>query len=222
MASLIKSNGKSSSQTNGSNYNSSLGIALAKNDLIQSKIYFYILVPFLTILMWGCEPTLDTSYERFTIPKGQHYSTYRVELLQSTSLIFQATFDESVIYKSQTEENQWDTNKLMGISDCNSFHQDNSARFGWRWLNDRVEILAYCYVDGERIIELIGSTKPFQVNTYEIQLTDSKYIFKFDKEVMEIPRAKPCDVGAYYLLFPYFGGDETAPHDIHIMVNRIY
>jgi hypothetical protein len=186
------------------------------------KRFGYMMLFILTISIWGCEPIIETPFERFTIPKDKHYSTYRVELLESSSLIFNATFDESVVYECQTIENQWDTNKLFGFSDCNSAHHENSARFGWRWINKRIEIIAYCYVNGERIIEYIGSTQPFKTNSYEIQLTDTHYIFRFDNETMEIPRAKPCDTGAYYLLFPYFGGNETAPHDIHIMINRIY
>lgn len=179
-------------------------------------IFLYIV----TLFTWGCEPELDLPFEKYTIPEGKHYSTYKIELLQSSSLIFQATFDETAVYQSLTTENQWDTNKLFGFSDCNSMHHEHSARFGWRWLNDRIEIMAYCYVNGERIIEYIGSTQPFQTNLYEIQLTDTHYIFRFDNEILEIPRIKPCDKGAYYLLFPYFGGNESAPHDINIMLRR--
>lgn len=181
-----------------------------------------ILILLCSITFWACEPTLDIPFEKYTVPKGKHYSTYKVELLQNDYLAFQAQFDESAIYTSVTPENQWDINKLFGLSDCNSQHHENSARFGWRWLEGKIEILAYCYVGGTRIVENIGATMPFQVNNYEIQLTDSLYIFRMDDSTISIERQKPCDVGGYYLLFPYFGGDETAPHDTNIYIKRSY
>ena len=177
---------------------------------------------FVIIGLLGCEEKIDLPFNKYTIKEGAHYSTHAVELLQSDILSFDAKFDETVIYTSSSEENQWDTNKLFGFSDCNSLHHENSARFGWRWLNGKIDILAYCYVDGNRIIEEFGTTMPNEVNHYEIELTDSFYIFRLDDQVLNIERSKPCDVGGYYLLFPYFGGDDVAPHDINIYIRRSY
>jgi len=175
-----------------------------------------------TFILMDCEPTIDQPFEKYTIPAGKHYSTYKVELLQNDILSFQTKFDETAEYTSKIPVNQWDTNKLFGFADCNSFHHVHSARFGWRWLDGKIDIIAYCYVSGERIIEVIGSTQPGIVNNYEIQLLDSLYRFKFDDTVLDIQRHKPCDLGEYYLLFPYFGGDETAPHDVNIYIRRMY
>ncbi len=176
----------------------------------------------LAVVLLSCEPVIEMPFEIYTIPKGKHYSTYKTEFLQADYLAFDAQFDESAQYISSTEENQWDTNKLFGFADCNSHHHDNSVRFGWRWIDDRIEILAYCYVNGERIIEQIGITHPGEVNQYRIELTDTEYRLTMDSNSVSIPRTKPCDRGAYYLLFPYFGGDETAPHDISILIRREY
>ncbi len=181
----------------------------------------------ISILMLGmvllsCEERLETPFTKYTIKEGDHYATYAVELLQSDFLSFEAKFDETAIYTSSNEENQWDTNKLFGFSDCNSLHHENSARFGWRWLDGKIDILAYCYVDGNRIIEEIGTTMPGEVNYYQISLTDSHYVFTMDDLTVNIERHKPCDIGGYYLLFPYFGGDDVAPHDIHIFIKRSY
>jgi hypothetical protein len=184
------------------------------------KIIFSAWVFMMLSLMYGCEPAWEDPYETFTIPKGKHYSTYRVELMQSEVLDFQAKFDHTVEYQTQTEENQYDINKLFGFSDCNSHHQEHSARFGWRWVSDSVEIFAYSYVDGERISELMGRTVPYQEDNYLLSLTQDAYVYQFNDHVFEIPRKHACDQGVYYLLFPYFGGDETAPHDIHVYINR--
>lgn len=176
----------------------------------------------LVLVLTGCEPTLEHPFDRYTINKGKHYATYKAEMLQADFMTFQATFDESAEYVSSSEENQHDINKLFGFADCNAHHHDNSARFGWRWLNGQIDILAYCYVDGERVVEEIGQTMPNTTNNYEIRLTDAHYIFTLDDKTIEIDRSKPCDIGAYYLLYPYFGGDDTAPHDISIYIRRLY
>ena len=172
------------------------------------------------IMIIGCEPTWEYEYELFTIPKGEHYSTYQVELLQAEHLQFEAMFDETVYYQTKTEENQYDINKLFGFSDCNSHHHDNSARFGWRYVADSIEIFVYSYVSGERLSEPIGKTIPNHADYYQISLTTNHYIYQFNDKVIEVPRTKPCDQGVYYLLFPYFGGNETAPHDIHVYIKR--
>ena len=79
----------------------------------------------------------------------------------------------------------------------------NSARFGWRWIDGKIDIIAYCYTSGERTIEKIGETSPNIRDYYEIGLTDTEYVFKFNTTEYRVPRNKPCDKGAYYLLFPF-------------------
>ncbi len=168
----------------------------------------------------GCEEEWD-GYERFFIGEGSHTSTYRMELLDSDVLTFNAIFDSSAIYTTRLEENQWDSNKLLGFADCNDVHHQNSARFGWRWLDGKIDIMAYCYIDGERYFEKIGSTTPFSEDLYQIQLTADSYLFTFNGTQLAVPRKNKCDQGEYYMLFPYFGGDEKAPHDILIQIRRI-
>jgi hypothetical protein len=180
----------------------------------------YLLI-YTILILTSCEPEWDF-YQRYLIQEGDHDSELRIEQLQNSSLSFYAKFDSSAIYISNTLENQWDTNKLMGFSDCNSKHHDNSARFGWRWLNDELDIMAYVYNDGERIIEKIGVAKIGQANYYDIQITSDSYLFNFNGNSISIKRGQTCDQGAYYLLFPYFGGDEVAPHNISIYIKRIY
>lgn len=176
----------------------------------------------LTVLTaFSCEETVDRIIDKYTVKKGKHYSTYDVELLQSDALTFYAYFDETAAYDLESED-QWDTNKLFGFSDCNSHHHEHSARFGWRWLDGKIDILAYCYVSGERVIEKIGETLPNARNYYQIRLTDTEYQFTFDDTVLSIPRNKPCNRGAYYLLFPYFGGNDPAPHDVNVYIERVY
>lgn len=187
---------------------------------IQTSILrIIILLP--SSILFSCEEVVDNITEEYTVKEGKHYSTYAVEMLQSDVLTFNAYFDETAEYNLESVD-QWDTNKLFGFADCNSHHHEHSARFGWRWLDGKIDIIAYCYVSGERVIEKIGETAPNTKNYYQIKLTDDAYEFTFDDETVSIQRNKPCDRGVYYLLFPYFGGNNPAPHDINIFIERIY
>jgi hypothetical protein len=86
-------------------------------------------------------------------------------------------------------------------------------------LDEKLEILAYCYVSGERIVELVGDIDLNTESDYSIRLENDSYIFRLnDYPEVVIPRQKPCDQGYYYMLWPYFGGDEVAPHTITIKI----
>ncbi len=171
---------------------------------------------------FSCEPTFEY-FEVFVIPEGKHEGNHKVQMLQDTQLKFSAIFDSSAIYTALTEENQWDTHKLMGFADCNSHHHENSARFGWRWVENHLEIMAYCYANGERIIEKVGNISLNTKNDFTIELQDDAYYFILNNETpVSIVRSRPCTKGAYYMLFPYFGGNEVAPHDVTIRIKQNY
>lgn len=177
----------------------------------------------LAVSISACEPAWEEEFELFVLPEGKHSETYPVQMLQSEALNFYARFDHTAIYTSRTEENQWDTNKLVGFSECNSHHHENSARFGWRWRNDSLEIAAYAYSGGERIIEEMGTISLNKSAYFSLQLTDEHYVFTLNSHPpVKISRTKSCELGAYYMLWPYFGGDEVAPHDISIRIKMVY
>ncbi|MEO1255669.1 MAG: hypothetical protein AAFY41_12430, partial [Bacteroidota bacterium] len=90
----------------------------------MKKVLYLILA---STIITGCEPALVKPYETFVIPKGKHSNGWKAQSLQSRTLSFSAIFDQTAIYKTATTENQHDINKLMGFSDCNSFHHENSA-----------------------------------------------------------------------------------------------
>ncbi len=175
------------------------------------------------VIFTSCEDSNFEPFEYYTINKGAHGSTPKVELLQSKELNFKAIFNESAIYTSSIPENQHDINKLLGFSDCNTQHHQNSARIGWRWLDGKLEIFAYCYVNGERITQYLGETALHEARTYSIVITKEQYVFEMEGyDQVVIPRSNVCDSGVFYMLFPYFGGDEKAPHDIDIGILRLY
>ncbi|MFD2515676.1 hypothetical protein ACFSRY_17520 [Pontibacter locisalis] len=163
-----------------------------------------------------------TSYTTYLIKKGQHSSSNSgFKSLSTSSLKFEALFDRSAIYQTVDPVNQADINKLYGMSDCGSHHQTNSARFGWRWFNNALEIHAYVYRNGIRASELIGTVSIDKAYQYELILDGTNYIFKV-AGVGEAILARGCNgKGSGYQLYPYFGGDEVAPHDITIKIRNL-
>src|SRR5688572_8205878 len=163
----------------------------------------------------------EPEYQIFRIQKGNHYADARLaEEVKTDKFRFQVLFDSSAIYKTIDPINQFDINKLYGFSDCSSFHQINSARFGWCWVNNQLEIHAYSYKNGIRdskLIKAIALGKPVEMS---ISLTDSTYVFQVEDKIETLPRACSGNINGYKL-FPYFGGDEVAPHDIVVKIKDL-
>lgn len=173
----------------------------------------------LAFFFFSCEEK-EELFRQFVIPAGEHYSTTRlVQSLQSDNLLFEARFDASARYDFQDAGFQDSKNKLLGFSDCNSLHHENSARFAWQWFNNQLEIYAYCYVNGQRVEKFIGVVNIDELNRYELTLTDDLYIFQLNSnEPVSIERGNVCRTGIYYMLWPYFGGTLPAPHDVSIQL----
>lgn len=182
-----------------------------------------IILTMLAIILTSCEPAPEDFYEIFKIKEGDHYcDTRHPESLQSNRLSFKAKFDESARYLFKETGFQDSKNKLMGFSDCNSYHHENSARFAWQWYNDRIEIFAYCYVEGVRVEKFLGATSFNETASYALEITTDHYVFYFKGVREEIERKAPCERGVYMILWPYFGGQLPAPHDITIQISRQY
>ncbi|MBC5991645.1 hypothetical protein [Pontibacter cellulosilyticus] len=157
----------------------------------------------------------------YTIKKGSHASTNSsFKTVKAQKLRFEVTFDSTAIYTSIKPENQFDINKLYGLSDCSSHHQVNSARIGWRWSNNQLELHAYTYKGGSRKSEFITSITLGKPAFCELNLDEGKYKFSVDGKQVELPRGCSGSTDAYQL-YPYFGGDEVAPHDITIRIRNL-
>jgi len=173
----------------------------------------------LLLVLSGCRKYED-GFAIYKIRKGNHYSTRGVSFLEHDHLSFSAIFNESAVYQSVDPINQQDINKLYGFSECNDLHQDNSARFGWRYLGGVIEIHAYVYNDGVRISEYMGDVGIGSTHNYSIAIVNDHYDFTLDGHTISVPRTASCNTGFYYKLYPYFGGDESAPHDITIKIKE--
>jgi len=174
----------------------------------------------LIFLSFGCNDFLNT-WDGYVIDQGDHYShrdgmlPRLINLKDGRHLLFDASFSASCLYVPKND----DINKLYGFTDCNSLIHENSVRFGWRVNSDeRIEIFAYYYVDSHLNYKSMGFTGPNMVNHYEIWAKDGTYWFRFNSEIFETLRVKNCVKGIRFRAFPYFGGNETAPHDMEIEI----
>lgn len=162
--------------------------------------------------------------KKYTIPKGEHSSDHPIKLYTGkSSFNFSVNFDESCRYDLGTID-QLDINKLAGISF--GYHQTNSIRIGWAYnvINQNIDLYSYCYLNGNRLTDTIGSCSigvdtsiklnlNFKANTFNITLnggTNHEFIYKY-----------PFLKLGYYL-YPYFGGNNPAPHEMVIYLDGIY
>lgn len=166
--------------------------------------------------------TKTGSFIKYTIRKGQHFTDGNVFTpVETEALKFLVHFDSSAIYQTIVAENQYDINKLYGFSDNNTQHHLYSARIGWRWSDSALRLFAYVYNNG------IVSSKELSIVTIgadidcSIAVAGSEYIFTINDQRTAMPRLSTTPKAKGYLLYPYFGGDEVAPHDVTIRIKNL-
>lgn len=163
----------------------------------------------------------NNGFYKFTIKQDHHYCDDNIYTeIETMELKFSVVFDSSVIYQTIAPENQEDINKLLGFSDNESQHHLFSARFGWRWSNDSLRLFSYVYNNAELIYEEIGTVQIGAENDCSILVTDNSYKFRLNKKEVIMPRASTTPMAKGFKLYPYFGGDERAPHDIRIWIKE--
>ena len=160
--------------------------------------------------------------QTFLIKKGNHSAEgNHFQMFEKTSLSYEVEFDSSAIYESALISNQEDVNKLFGFSDCNTHHHDNSARIGWVWNGKAIALYAYSYVNKERVIKPLINIQINEQVKCSISASGDKYYFKVNNYTDSLPRHCTDYEGSRYKLYPYFGGDEMAPHDVRIKMKDI-
>lgn len=160
--------------------------------------------------------------QKYIIKKGNHYADQSaLQVLYSSSIVASVMFDSSAIYTTVNQYNQGDINKLIGFSDCGTEHQQNSARLGWSWNGRNVIIYAYSYVNTERISKPLGPVELNKSFNCSVKAENDYYYFQAGMYTDSIRRHCNAFTGSRYKLFPYFGGDETAPHEISIVIKEM-
>lgn len=158
----------------------------------------------------------------YTIKKGHHASGVGFRAFTAKELNFVALFDSSAIYTNIDSLNQLAINKLFGFSDCSDLHHENSARFGWRWYQNEIQIFTYCYKGSVRTDNHLTSVKLNEENNYQIKTEGNNYIFIVNgiSDTLKNGCSSTIDYGKYFL-YPFFGGTETAPHEIKIRIREL-
>jgi hypothetical protein len=159
------------------------------------------------------------TFRTYTIQQGSHscdQSTFAS--VSGVTMSFIAKFDSSCIYTSIDPVNQWDINKLWGFNE-GLFSTANSARVGWNWRDGALRLRPYTHVNGiasidpPEVIVPIGAEIPCSIT-----VQGSAYIFVINGTTITMPRGISSSKFSGYQLYPYFGGDEVAPHLITILI----
>ncbi|MEK6879299.1 MAG: hypothetical protein AABY22_06810 [Nanoarchaeota archaeon] len=166
--------------------------------------------------------------KNFTIEEGDHRSgIYFAPALNNKSEHNIEFMFDSDCYFPLREVDDYDINKLFGFSF--GLHHRDSIRLGWRPSKNenKIDIYYYCYNNGVRSFDFICEVDCFRYNTakivcdyksntFEISITKPyKHTIQLGKIKFIYPKFK---IG--YYLFPYFGGNKTAPCSMNIFIDR--
>ena len=180
----------------------------------------------------GCTRNFDVSavkeiepktgeYSTFTIQKGAHYCDQNpVRTITTSEMKFVVKFDSSAMYQTELPENQYAVNKLWGFSEGNNNHF-NSARIGWSWTDNALRLYGYAYVSGQLYYQEITSVAIGAEISCNIKLAAETYLFTVNGVPLHLPRATSGSQASGYQQYPYFGGNETAPHLITILIKSL-
>jgi hypothetical protein len=158
----------------------------------------------------------------YIIKKGNHYSNwFKFPFFRfGRSIKFQFMIDSSSHYTLNTEDD-YDWNKLFGLSNGLNSHQ-SSARIAWRRLNEeQYEICLYTYDNG---IKVISKEMTLDYNTFygaRIIISTNNFYLLFKDISLILPRRSEKLFPIKTILKPYFGGTSVAPHDIKIKINVV-
>ncbi len=167
----------------------------------------------------------------FRFKRYRHRPTWPYWLRWFPWLINTTEIKRSVVFSTESKywlhtADQQDWNKLFGISFTISPHR-NSARYGWRYNPEinKFQLCAYCYLNGESIMEPLCDLQVNHVYLCHIIITNEDYLFRvYRRHDMAVMCSTAISKGHRkkngYLLGPYFGGNNAAPDDIKIQLSK--
>ena len=165
--------------------------------------------------------TDPAQYSTFTIQKGAHYCDQNpVKSITTSEMKFMVKFDSSAIYQTELPENQYAVNKLWGFSEGTDYH-NNSARIGWSWTDNALRLYGYVYFNGALYYQEITSVTIGTEISCSIKLATESYQFIVNDVSLSLPRGTSGSQANGFQQYPYFGGNETAPHLITILIKSL-
>jgi hypothetical protein len=179
----------------------------------------FSLLLLITLISLSCtKDIVEDGFTVYRIEKGQHDSGNRVDVTTRETVAYEVQFTESCLYEIPSDDSL-DVNKLFGLSDASS-HSNHSARFGWRAKGNQIEIMTYVRRSGNIVTRPIGIVSPGQTACYTINILPDYYLFRFESTIDTIRRTSQFN-GMRYHLWPYFGGNNPAPHTMEIYMKRM-
>lgn len=165
---------------------------------------------------------------KYTIKKGKHYSGFNFGFTFKNSISFCCMFSENCLYKPLPHPDTLDINKLCGFS-TTIFHHKQSGRIGWRCVDEsgEIELVTYSYNSGKREIsdqQVIARVEPNKLFTVYIEDFETHYLYTVTYKGKSYTNSdkKTYDWLPFkYLLYPYFGGNNPAPHNMNIYMSKI-
>lgn len=137
-------------------------------------------------------------------------------------------FDITAKYDHAGTGDDEDVNKLFGFGYFKGGHHEDSVRFGWTWNNatGKVNLFAYCYVSGKRIMIQVCEAATYVKYLLSIEKKETWYSFSVHEAKNGYKICGSVDVPFAhkktwsYRLGCFFGGQLTAPHDITIKLSK--
>lgn len=157
------------------------------------------------------------------IGKNKHYS-YSLHFFNPTlrtSMKRRVQFSEKCWWKNpRNYDEKFAINKLFGFS--HGFHHNNSIRFGWVPdfdIENHVKIYAYYYNNKIRSQIYITTISTLLWFTAEIKIINNNATLTINNKKTNFYYKLPkCILG--YELYPYFGGNNTAPNKLEIKIEK--
>ena len=165
----------------------------------------------------------------YRIKEGNHYSFHWPKLYfgNKTEFDIDITLGVGCRYQFYGSDSS-DINKLFGVSF--GYHHKNSIRIGWNHHTDgRFCLFYYAYNKGIRVDRVIGYCSQHERVNIKIKLNFNKDLVEITSKnfisITSIPivtrqvsfKFPKFKIG--YYLFPYFGGNCKAPHDMNIGID---
>ena len=160
------------------------------------------------------------------IKKGTHGNwRWPKFIFKPVHLHYKITFTNSCRYELNHSD-QADVNKLFGIGYL-PWHMINSVRFGWRYdmQSDKIEILSYIRKSGKIVFHsmaFLDIGKEYELLLYRTGFGNDTHLFVINGLNFYKNAGFLLNLNGWgYLLYPYFGGNSKAPHDIEIKMTKI-
>ena len=175
------------------------------------------------LLLVSCAKEVDDlGFRVYTIPAGKHSSGSFLNHPDNSKINFKFILDESAYYKTEIPENQHDVNKIYGMSDFGLRHQKYSIRLGWRYIHNELQLCWLRHEQGIHSSATIRNIEPDVIYNATIDIKTFYYVIVIDYDTTLVRRRPEGNWGLIrrYYLYPYFGGNEYAPHDITIKIKE--